>query len=706
MKKILIGLVVAVVAVVVAVVAVLMSTDFNQYRGLIAEQVKAATGRDLVIAGNLDLNISLTPSLIVEDVTFANASWGSRPAMIKLERVEAEVQLLPLIKGDIRINRILVTGLDALLETDKKGRPNWLFGPGGPAIAASPAIATSKEGAPPIPTVRKLRIEKVKLTYRDGPTGSKTVVVIDSMDLAADGLDAPLHIAAAGSFNGAAYGVKGELGALTRITAGKPYPIRLEGRMLGAVLGITGKIEKPLAGKGLGLDLELKVANLADTLKQAAAVVPAVKDVGPLPAVPLSLKGRLTDTPTGYALGGMALALGGNDLAGKLAIGLAGQRPRLSADLTSRLLDLDSLLSRRESKPAGPAPVQASSGAKDDGRVFPADPLPLEGLRAVDAEIKFRGKLLRVNKMAIADLSVDLRLDGGRLRIKPFSASFSGGRIGGQIELDGRTKVARLNAKFKIDQLDYGTLLKRLSITDIASGKLDLAGTFRGRGASVRALMAGLDGRLRLTSQNGRINSTLLNILSADIFAAASPFSQSKGDKDLRCAVIHFDIRSGQARAQALLIETGGISLLGKGGLDLAAEKIDLKFDPRSKKANLVKALIPFSVGGTFAQPSVLPDVGAVAKNIAKAAAGIASGGLTSVLGIIGGATGLTDDGTDETDYCALALAGKPLVAAPKKKAARKSAPPPPPQEEEKPATDVKGVVEGLGKSLKGLFGR
>jgi hypothetical protein len=492
------------------------------------------------------------------------------------------------------------------------------------------------------------------------------------------------------------------------LAAGKPYPVQLEARLLGAVLGITGEIAKPLAGKGqergLGLGLDVQIADLADTLKQAAAVAPAVKGAGPVPSVPLSLKGRLTDSKSGYALDGMALALGGNDLAGRLAVGLGGKRPKLSADLTSRLLDLDSLLAGREKKSA-PTPGPAASGKKDDGRVFPADPLPLAGLRAVDAAVKFQGKLLRVKRMAIADLGVDLQLEDGRLSVRPFSAGFSGGRIGGQVDLDGRGGAARQDASLKIDHLDYGALLKQLSITDIATGKLDLAGKFKGAGASVRALMAGLDGRLRLTSENGRINSTLLNILSADIFAAASPFSQSKGDKDLRCAVIHFDIKKGQAGAKALLLETGGISLLGKGGLDLAAEKIDLKFDPRSKKANLVKAVIPFSVGGTFTAPSVVPDAAAVAKNVAKAAAGIATGGLTSVLGAIGGATGITDDGTDETDYCALALAGKPLVQVQKKKTRQQSAPPPP-AAEKKTDSGVKGTVEGLGKSLKGLFGK
>ena len=70
---------VLVIAVIVAGVAILKSIDFNQYKGLIAEKAKEATGRDLKIDGKLELQISLSPKVAVEGVSFANASWGSRP---------------------------------------------------------------------------------------------------------------------------------------------------------------------------------------------------------------------------------------------------------------------------------------------------------------------------------------------------------------------------------------------------------------------------------------------------------------------------------------------------------------------------------------------------------------------------------------------------------------------------------------------------
>ncbi len=57
-------IVVTVAALVVCLYAILQSQDFSQYRGLIEEQARAATGRQLVLAGELNLRLlTLSPAL-------------------------------------------------------------------------------------------------------------------------------------------------------------------------------------------------------------------------------------------------------------------------------------------------------------------------------------------------------------------------------------------------------------------------------------------------------------------------------------------------------------------------------------------------------------------------------------------------------------------------------------------------------------------
>ena len=90
LKYILIGLVVAVLAVIAVAFTVVMTTDFNDYRDLVQERMKAATGRDLVIAGDIGARFSLSPRVSARQVSFGNAPWSDIPQMASLDEIEAE----------------------------------------------------------------------------------------------------------------------------------------------------------------------------------------------------------------------------------------------------------------------------------------------------------------------------------------------------------------------------------------------------------------------------------------------------------------------------------------------------------------------------------------------------------------------------------------------------------------------------------------
>src|SRR3569832_2588501 len=123
-KRLLTGAAIVVVGGAAAVFAILQSVDFNSYKDLVAQQVKAATGRDLILAGNVKVAVSLIPHLELDQVSFRNADWGSAPQMLKLEKLEADVALLPLLSSQVEIKSVRLVGADILLETDKNGQGN------------------------------------------------------------------------------------------------------------------------------------------------------------------------------------------------------------------------------------------------------------------------------------------------------------------------------------------------------------------------------------------------------------------------------------------------------------------------------------------------------------------------------------------------------------------------------------------------------
>ena len=181
--KIIGGMVIFAVAIVMGAIVAFKSMGINHFKDEIAAEIKVITGRDVKIAGDLSLGISFNPKLRVEGVTFANAPWGSNPEMIVLELLEAQVNLLPLVSGNIEINYINISGLDILLETNAKGKANWDFLP-----ETKTEIETKNtDEISALPSVNDIRLSDIKITYIDGGEKSKVSLSIPRMNLTAGG---------------------------------------------------------------------------------------------------------------------------------------------------------------------------------------------------------------------------------------------------------------------------------------------------------------------------------------------------------------------------------------------------------------------------------------------------------------------------------------------------------------------------------------
>jgi AsmA family protein len=695
------------IALIVAGIAILKSMDFNEYKGLIAEKAKEATGRDLKIAGDLNLEISLTPKIAVEGVSFSNAEWGSRPEMVSVKKFAAEMSLLPLLSGQIEIQRVILEGVDLLAEKDKSGKANWEFGGAKPAKADKDDHGGGGDAA--LPVVHKVSIKDVKVTFKDAQSGASYALDLQNVDLSADGSSAPLMLDVNGVINGQAFKVGGQLGSIAALAGGDMFPLNLDIAALATTIGLDGQAGVPDGAPKADIKLALKGASLNDTLMAADALSPGLKDI----KLPVSGGFHVNSQiklagPTKVSLENLDAGIGEISVKGRVAADLGGKRPAVDVALTTDTLDLDKLMPKSEKKDETAKTAAAPAKDKGDGRVFPKDPLPLDGLKAADAKVKFDANKIIVQGMQITAVKLGVNLNAGKLRVNPLSAGFGGGKIDGDVSLDASGKAAGLKAKIEVKGVDYGMVLTQRGITDIAEGKVDADIDVAGSGASVRQIMAGLNGKSRIVTKDGKLGSAALNLISTDL---TSVFS-SNDDKKIICGVIDHRITKGMANTHAVVFETGGLSVVGTGGANLADETLKMRVDPRSKKPNLASAaMVPVNIKGTFAKPDWELDAAALAGNAAAGAArvgtALATGGLSLLAEALVKKAGKSSGMIDKTDYCTPALAGKKVEPGEMAEAETKS--------EEKPAAssteaapakkEEGGAVEGISKGLKSLFG-
>ena len=121
-------------AIVLAVVVFLLLFQWNWLRGPLARLISARVHRPVAITGNLQVHPwSLTPTVIINDMTIGDAAWAGRSPMVVLPRLTVKVELLPLFSGQTVFPLVAADRLRVRLLHDGQGRANWIFGGGAAA---------------------------------------------------------------------------------------------------------------------------------------------------------------------------------------------------------------------------------------------------------------------------------------------------------------------------------------------------------------------------------------------------------------------------------------------------------------------------------------------------------------------------------------------------------------------------------------------
>jgi len=627
-----------IIAVLIAIVVIIKTTDINQYKPELIGLVEEATGRTLDIAGDLEFGLSLVPTVIVEDVTFSNAKWGSKPEMMSLNKFEVEVSLLPLLSGNIQVNKVILLEPEILLETDKKGMGNWVFTTENKEKKSSGDDDDSTE-VPGI-IINKVQIENATVTYIDGVTSQKTKVVIDELTIDSDSTDAPLSLMLEFAYNEIPVSVSGRLGSINQLTSNNNYPVDLAIDVADAQLGINGNIKKPMTGQGLDIGIEFTVDSLANLSELAGGELP---DFGPI-----AFKAKLIDGAGAYSLKSLDVKAGNTDLSGDVTVAVLNNKPAITAMLKSNLIDLAELAGEEE---------QVETEKKQ--RLFSDDPLLLDALHSINANVSIDSKLIKTASLELAETTVKLSLKDGNLSVKPVSTVVAGGKLAGDIALSSKAKTASLAINLDISGLEPNQL------TDLhgklSGAKTDVNINVTGSGESVSQIMAGLNGKLVVKVGEGQITDSVTGALGADVLAETmsmlNPFSKSSDGTVLNCAVVNFDIKNGLATTeQGIAISTTQMNIIGSGSINLQTEALDIGIKPEAKEgigisAGQLASLI--RIGGTLANPTPTTGVGEALSTGLTVGTAVATGGL-SIL-----AQGLLDRSTADADPCATALGQK-----------------------------------------------
>jgi AsmA protein len=231
----------------------------NDYKPQIAAAVQRATGRTLSLGGPLRISRSLWPTIEVTDVMLANLPGGTRPDLLRAERIEAQLSLPALLRSRIEVSKLTLVGPNILFEF-VGGKPNWVLEP-------SADTQTSLSGWNVTLDIRQAQVRNGMVTLRL-PTRTH-VVGIRSLDLRHSAAEAPFDLAAVLVYSDYQ---SFSLRASARSTGdvADPWDTRLEFAAYDATLSAGGRIS--LAG-----DYDLHVEGHIPELEKLNALLPSMR---------------------------------------------------------------------------------------------------------------------------------------------------------------------------------------------------------------------------------------------------------------------------------------------------------------------------------------------------------------------------------------------------------------------------------------------
>ena len=497
-------LVAAPLAVVLALAVFGVTLSAGPWRERIEAVATDALGREVRLEGPVELVLGLRSRLKVGGVHIANPPGFGAPEFASLGDVRAEVDLVPALRGRLRINSLEAENVRVRLERAADGRVNWEFCAPAPACAQAPPPEDDDSGLDLSIRIRSLALRNLAVEYRDARATRSHFFDLDELEG-----DAPWNAALKITVRGRVektfpYRLAVEGGpARLLYVEGEPWPFQLDFEFVDTRVHATGSVDARTGETRV--DLGFGTARLAELERLLDTRLPRLGT--------LAAAARLTrreDTVNVDIVRGVA---GDSEVTGRLRFVAGAGRPRVTGELAIATFDLRPFL---ESEPA---PDDKPSGFRE------SQSLRVEELALLDADVQVTfGRWLGLPG-DIRDARLALQLADGRLQA-PVQAVIAGVPLAGRLDFDGAAEVPALALELGAKDSPLGNLaevLTGLRGVDGTLGRFDLR--FAGRGATLGELARNTEARMtaagaRLTYGNvegGRPVDLTLDALDVSI---------------------------------------------------------------------------------------------------------------------------------------------------------------------------------------------
>ncbi|MGE6531720.1 AsmA family protein [Pseudomonas sp. NPDC077382] len=432
----IIGIVLAALVLLVVIAAVLVQTQWAREK-IEAQLSERLDGRAVEI-GSLDVDWGFPLGISVGDVQVANPEWAEHPYMLKLDAMQAEIDVGALLTGNLSLQLLELDNPEVHLARQEDGRSNWAALTGSESDSSEPPIQPGT-----------IRIQNGQLTYRDAKLDAQVELDIETTDNGPG--QRQLSIEGSGTVQGKplTLSLTGEPPSQA-LASGAPYAVSLNAQL--------GKIQASFKGEAKQLPaLDALQGKLTVSAPDTAELMSFDSPAIDVPA--FDLHTQLMRDGQRWALQDMDLNTGESHLTGSLVLE-RGDTPELTAKLQGNRLDLNrwGVMRLLDSAPNG---AQSQAKDKEQSLQQSAQNL-LQPLRRYSGELDLNLEQLLYGDAALSDIVLKANLAEQQLKIERLHAAQGEGAVDASGSLDLTKNSLSGTVDLTVEQLDLGRALAPL----------------------------------------------------------------------------------------------------------------------------------------------------------------------------------------------------------------------------------------------------
>ncbi len=620
---------------------ILFVTKGRFLKGTFERIASSGSGRTVRVAG--DFQFYLNPidlKFLAEELSVSNPDWAGGGNLFEAKKLDSSTATLTFLFGRRRVNWLELDGARADLHWDAARKRNtWTFGdPDKPGKKLD------------LPIVRAGTFRDTRIRYRDPQfllDGNFTLDTVETSDAQFAGA---IRAAGQGTVRGRPFRLTGQLQSPDATIRGGQNQLTARIEVARSVAILAGTLPGPTELDGSNLAVRLRGRNLSDVFAVLGIVTPDTRTY--------RLTGRMTKDGPDWKFTRLRGRFGDSDLAGNLTVTQREPRLLLTADLTSRTLDIVDMsafvgydLERVEAQGAAGV-IQREGGAP---RLLPDAKLNVEALRNFDAKVHYKVATVRARSLPVSDVDLTLDLDDRLLKLSPLTFAMARGNVASDVVIDARRRPAVTDYDIRLSPTPMGRLLAGWGVEEAGTlGTVKARVKLTGTGDTVQESLAASNGRIAIILPGGSFWTRNVQLSELDLGTFAQKMFEGRLKEPVRinCGLIGFTVRGGVAAADPILIDTQKNVMIGRGGFSFRNESIDLAFRADSKRFSFLAGQSPVGIGGYFASPRysvISPEL------LGRAGAGL---GLALVATPLAGVLAFVDPGDAKGAACGPILAG------------------------------------------------